>query len=108
MDLLHDHTVVQPPGYAGLAARIRGLRIRAGKSPAEMTQLLGLNPAWYADLEQRDGELVSTLTLFQALHLASILGIPMRDLMGEAADPDQRIALVELPDRIVAHTNARA
>jgi transcriptional regulator with XRE-family HTH domain len=104
MDLPHGHTIVQPPGNAGLAARIRGLRIRAGKSPAEMTQLLGLNPAWYADLEQRDDELVSTLTLFQTLHLASIFGIPMRDLMGEAADPDQRIALMELPDRIVAHT----
>ena len=38
----------------GPAARIRGLRIRAGKSQAEMSQLLELNPAWYADLEYRD------------------------------------------------------
>jgi transcriptional regulator with XRE-family HTH domain len=36
------------------AARIRGLRIRAGKPQAEMSQLLGLNLAWYSDLEKRD------------------------------------------------------
>lgn len=88
----------------GTAARVRGLRIRAGKSPAEMTQLLGLNPAWYADLEQHDDELASTLTLFQAMQLASILGVRLHDLLDEPPVSGQRISLMELPDRIVAHT----
>lgn len=88
----------------GTAARIRGLRIRAGKSPAEMTQLLGLNMAWYADLERHDDELVSTLTLFQAVHLASIFGVRLHELLDEIPVPEQRIALMELPDRIVAQT----
>lgn len=91
----------------GIATRIRQMRIRAGKSQAEMTQFLGLNPAWYADLEQHDAEMVSTLTLFQAMHLASVFGVQLHDLLDEPQVPEQRIALMELPDRIVAHTKRK-
>lgn len=60
--------------------------------------------AWYADLERHDDELVSTLTLFQAVHLASIFGVRLHELLDEIPVPEQRIALMELPDRIVAQT----
>lgn len=87
----------------GPAARIRGLRIRAGKSQAEMSQLLGLNPAWYSDLEKRDDELASTLTIFKAMELASIFGVTLHELLDEPPVAHERIALTELPERIIAH-----
>lgn len=68
-----------------------------------MTQLLALNLAWYSDLEQRDDELASTLTIFKAMELASIFGVTLNELLDEPLVADERIALMELPDRIVAH-----
>lgn len=68
-----------------------------------MAQLLGLNDAWYDDLEQHDGELVSTLTLFQAMQLASILGVRLHELLGEAPVAGERLPLVAVPDCIAAH-----
>ena len=86
------------------AARLRGaLRIRAGKSRLEMARALGLNPAWYDDLEQNDGELASTLTLFQTMQLASLLGVHLRDLFETGPPTTSPIALVDLPQRIRAH-----
>jgi DNA-binding XRE family transcriptional regulator len=87
----------------GIAARIRAMRIRAGKSQAEMAQRLGLNIAWYADLEARDDELTSTLTIFKAMELASIFGVTLPALLDEPPVADELIALMELPDRILAH-----
>jgi DNA-binding XRE family transcriptional regulator len=66
----------------GLAARLRAIRVRAGKSQAEIAQRLGLNEAWYADLEQRDGELAASLTLFKAMELASLFGVTLHELIG--------------------------
>ena len=68
-----------------------------------MTQLLALNLAWYSDLEQRDDELASTLTIFKAMELASIFGVTLNELLDEPLVADERIALMELPDRIIAH-----
>jgi len=87
----------------GTAARIRNFRVRAGKSRAEIAQLLGLNEAWYEDLEQNDEELTATLTLFQAMQLASILGVRLDELLEEAPADGERIALVDLPELINAH-----
>jgi transcriptional regulator with XRE-family HTH domain len=87
----------------GIAARVRALRIRAGKSQAEMAQRLGLNIAWYADLEALDDELASTLTIFKAMELASNFGVTLHELLEEPPVADGRIALMELPDRILAH-----
>ncbi|MEK6593930.1 MAG: helix-turn-helix domain-containing protein [Pseudomonadota bacterium] len=91
----------------GTAAQIRSNRIRAGKSQAEVAERLGLNAAWYADLEQRDEELASTLTIFQAMELAAILGMRLGDLLSDGTVPDQHISIVELAERINAHV-ARA
>jgi transcriptional regulator with XRE-family HTH domain len=88
---------------AGTANRIRALRIRAGKSQADMAQRLGLNIAWYADLESRDEELASTLTIFKAMELASLLGVTLHELLDEPPLMDERIALMDLPERILAH-----
>ena len=87
----------------GIAARVRALRVRAGKSQADMAQGLGLNNAWYSDLETRDDELASTLTIFKAMEMTSILGVTMHELLDEPPVTDVRIALTELPDRIIAH-----
>jgi transcriptional regulator with XRE-family HTH domain len=86
----------------GTAAQIRAFRIRAGKTRAEMAKSLGLNEAWYGDLEQRDEELASTLTLFQAIELASALGVRLRDLVPGSPAPGELIGLMELPDVIRA------
>jgi transcriptional regulator with XRE-family HTH domain len=87
----------------GTAALIRSYRVRAGKSRSEVALQLGLNDAWYHDLEQNDDELAFTLTLFQAIELASILGVGLHDLMGQDAPLDQPIPLMDLPARIEAH-----
>lgn len=86
---------------AGTAARIRAVRIRAGKTRAQMAESVGLNEAWYGDLEQRDEELASTLTLFQAMALASALGVGLRNLL-PGSSATEIISLMELPDLIRA------
>jgi len=87
----------------GTAARIRALRIRAGKSKVDIAQSLGLNAAWYDDVEQHDDELFASLTLFQAIQLAALLHVTLHDMLEVRPSPDQRIALVELPERITQH-----
>jgi transcriptional regulator with XRE-family HTH domain len=85
------------------ATQIRNYRVRAGKSAGEVAQHLGINDAWYSDLEHHDDELASTLTLFQAIELASVLGVRLRDLLSEDALPIEDVSLTELPSRINAH-----
>ena len=91
----------------GIAARVRAFRVRAGKSQAEMAQRLELNEAWYADLERHDDELASTLTIFKAMEMVSILGVTLAELLDEPALADERIALIDLPDRILAHASRK-
>jgi transcriptional regulator with XRE-family HTH domain len=87
----------------GIAANIRAFRIRAGKTPAEMALALGLNEAWYGDLEQRDGELASTLSLFQAMELSSALGVQLHEILGEDISTVESIPIMALPERINAY-----
>lgn len=91
---------------SGTAERIRTARIRAGRSKDEMVERLGLNGAWYEDLERNDAELASTLTFFQALDLASLLGARLPELFPERSMPATRIELVELPALVEAHLAA--
>jgi len=88
------------------AENIRAARIRSGKSRAEAAVHLALNPAWYDDLEQRDGELAATLTLFQGVALAELFGLRLADLFGETVPAGESVALPDLPDRIRAHVAA--
>jgi hypothetical protein len=87
---------------AGIAARLRSQRIRAGKSLSEVAEQLRLNPAWLQDLERRDEELAATLTLFQAMELAALLGTDLRTLAGSEAPSGPPVAIIELPERIRA------
>ena len=91
-------------GCRGTSERIRGLRIRAGRSHAQLAQALGINAAWYADLERDDEHLTSTLSLFQAMQLASVLGVQLHELFG-AGHPEPRVALIDRPDLVVAHAH---
>lgn len=95
-----------PTPVASSAANIRSARIRAGKSRDEVAAHLALNPAWYDDLEQRDGELATTLTLFQGVALAELFGLRLADLFGETLPAGERVALPDLPGRIRAHVAA--
>jgi transcriptional regulator with XRE-family HTH domain len=85
------------------ASRIRSFRVRAGKSKLELSERLGLNAAWYDDLEHDDHALVSTLTLFQAIDLASVLGVGLHELVTDRPAPEERVPLAELPERIHDH-----
>jgi transcriptional regulator with XRE-family HTH domain len=85
------------------ATQIRNYRVRAGKSADEIARQLGINNAWYSDLEHHDDELVSTLTLFQAIELASVLGVRLRDLLSEKALPGKNVSLADLPSHIKVH-----
>lgn len=81
----------------GTAENIRAFRIRAGKSAQEVSAALGLNEAWYSDLESYDDELASTLTLFQAAQLATLLGVRLRDLVEETGSSGKKVSLIDLP-----------
>jgi transcriptional regulator with XRE-family HTH domain len=87
----------------GTADKIRFCRVRAGKSAQQIAADLGLNDAWYSDLESHDDELASTLTMFQALQLASLLGVRLQDLVAETAPSGAKIALLDLPSMVEAH-----
>jgi transcriptional regulator with XRE-family HTH domain len=87
----------------GTAAHLRQLRVRAGKSARDVARHLGINDAWYDDLERHDDELTSTLTLFQAIELASVLGVRLHELLDEEAPSNASIALTDLPPLIDAH-----
>lgn len=87
----------------GTAARLRAYRIRAGKSQADLAKSLDLNIAWYADVESRDGELAATLTMFKAMELASILEVPLQELLDAPPVSGKSITLIELPDHILAY-----
>lgn len=88
----------------GTAARIRNYRVRAGKSAREVARHVGINDAWYGDLEHDDEQLTSSLTLFQAIELASALGVRLHMLLGEDAPPaDAGRSLTDLPALIDAH-----
>ena len=84
----------------GAAERIRASRIRAGKSRRDVAEHLGLNEAWYQDLEQHDDELAATLTIFQGVELASFLGVRLQDLMTDDRSSAEAIALLDLPSKI--------
>ncbi len=86
----------------GTAAQIRSYRVRAGKSSSEVAHRVGINEAWYADIEQDDDELASTLTLFQAIELAAALGVGLHDLVGEEGEREA-VPLMELPSLIRGH-----
>jgi transcriptional regulator with XRE-family HTH domain len=88
-----------------VSARIRAFRIRAGKSQADVARTLDLNIAWYADLETRNEQFASTLTMFKAMELAAILGVPLHELLDEPDFTGERIALIDLPQRILAHAD---
>lgn len=93
--------------FMGTATQIRAYRVRAGKSPEEAAARLGINDAWYYDLEHDDAELESTLTLFQAMDLASFLNVRLRDLLGGAAWPGEAVPLAAVPSLIAAHVACR-
>lgn len=87
----------------GTAQKIRFFRVRAGKSVPQIAVDLGLNEAWYRDLESYDDELASTLTLPQALQLASLLGVRLHELVADATPCVPEIGLLDLPPMIAAH-----
>ena len=87
----------------GTAARLRYYRVRAGKSREDVARHLGINDAWYHDLEREDHALAATLTLFQAIELASFLGVRLRDLAADGRSPSEPVDLLELPARIHEH-----
>jgi transcriptional regulator with XRE-family HTH domain len=90
------------------AETIRAHRVRAGKSAQQVAAELGINDAWYADLEMYDDELASTLTLFQAKHLATILGVQLSELLVENEHSGRRIGLLDLPSIIRKHIEVEA
>jgi transcriptional regulator with XRE-family HTH domain len=90
----------------GTAEKIRTCRVRAGKSAQQVASDLGLNDAWYSDLETYDDELASTLTLFQAHQLASLLGVGLPDLLVEDVQSAEKIGLLDVPSKIKAHISA--
>ena len=90
----------------GIAAQIRNHRVRAGKSAGEVASHLGINEAWYQDLEHHDDELASTLTLFQAQELAAMLGVSLRDLFEGEALVGESIPLFSLPSYIEARISS--
>jgi transcriptional regulator with XRE-family HTH domain len=87
----------------GIAETIRAYRVRAGKSAQQVASDLGINEAWYQDLETYDDELASTLTLFQAKHLAGLLNVQLSELLVENEHSSRKAGLLDLPSIIRKH-----
>jgi transcriptional regulator with XRE-family HTH domain len=87
----------------GIAETIRAHRVRAGRSAQQVAADLGINDAWYQDLETYDDELASTLTLFQAKHLAELLGVRLAELLVENEHAGRTVGLLDLPSIIRKH-----
>jgi transcriptional regulator with XRE-family HTH domain len=87
----------------GIATQIRNYRVRAGRSREEVAGHLGINNAWYDDLERYDEELTSTLTLFQATALASFLGVGLSELVSGSDQAHEAFSIMDLPSRIRSH-----
>jgi transcriptional regulator with XRE-family HTH domain len=90
----------------GIAETIRAYRVRAGKSAKQVASDLGINDAWYRDLETYDDELASTLTLFQAKHLALLLGVELSQLLIENEQAGRKVGLLDLPSTVRKHIEA--
>jgi transcriptional regulator with XRE-family HTH domain len=90
----------------GIAETVRAYRIRAGKSAQQVASDLGINEAWYQDLETYDDELASTLTLFQAKHLALLLSVELSQLLKENEPAGRKVGLLDLPSIVRKHIEA--
>lgn len=86
----------------GVAVNLRNHRIRAGKSRSDLASELQLNAAWVQDLERRDEELASTLSLFQAMELAAAVGTDLRTLFADDTPAGPHVSIIELPGRVRA------
>ncbi len=68
------------------AQRIRGLRVKSGRSESELADALGVTRQAYADLERFDSEVDSVISIRQALNLARLLDTDITALLGESAE----------------------
>jgi len=68
-----------------------------------MAHLLGINIHWYYDLERHDDELIATLSLAQALQLATQLGVSLHDMLEVSFRPEDAVMLQDLPKLIEGH-----
>ena len=77
----------QKQGETGTAERIQVLRLKSGRTEQELASELGLTIDSYSDLEQRDEELESAISIAQALKLANLLHTDLLTLLGETEIP---------------------
>jgi transcriptional regulator with XRE-family HTH domain len=71
---------------ASVSERLRMARERAGLTPEELAERIGITTAWYHDLEGHPGDVSTTLSLAQLRDLASALELDLRHLLlGEEA-----------------------
>jgi transcriptional regulator with XRE-family HTH domain len=71
----------------GAAERIHALRVKSGRSEQELASALGLTIQSYCDLEQHDDELVSSVSISQAVRLTALLQSNLLTLLGETEVP---------------------
>jgi len=69
------------------AERIQALRAKAGLSEQELAGELGITIHSYRDLEQHDEEIETSISIAQALKLASLLKTDLLTLLGETEIP---------------------
>lgn len=63
--------------------RLRERREERGMTPAHIGAFVGVNAAWYWDMEENPGE-IDTLTLSQFLRLCVLVDEPPQSLLGDA------------------------
>ncbi len=88
------------------ADRISKRRKELGLDPNELGCSLGLNEAWYADIEAYEDELESTLTLRQALSLAERLDVSLHWLVFGDEHSGQTLGSDDIPILIEQHLKA--
>lgn len=65
----------------GMAARLKALRIKAGKDTGNLADAIGISGTWFDELEEEDGLLEDSLDLEQIRKLALLLNVGMAHLL---------------------------
>ena len=86
-ELAMNRTESDTPEWPDAASRIREARMRAGLSPQDMAERLGMTVSAYLDIEQHRDEVFIVVRLRQLRQMGVLLGVaPVTLLLGSMAE----------------------
>jgi hypothetical protein len=96
VEYLNRRVTIMPPMHPGLARRIGSAMEEVGLNHAEFAELIGTTRENAYDLTSHDDELVEVYTLGEALRIATVLRLPLRELLAPGCHTGRKISFAEL------------